>query len=56
MEFTAPWAGPCSDWVLVLDDARYEYPPPGSCLTTRGTSAVAPASETENHAYYGEAQ
>jgi len=29
MEFVAPWGGPCSDWVLVIDNATAKYPPPG---------------------------
>jgi len=30
MEFTAPWTGPCSDWVLVLDEADQPFGSPGS--------------------------
>jgi hypothetical protein len=29
MNFSAPWSGPCSDWVLVLDNAAMNYPAPG---------------------------
>lgn len=29
MEFTAPWAGPGVDWILVLDDAAAGHRPPG---------------------------
>jgi hypothetical protein len=29
MSFSAPWLGPCSDWVLVLDNAAMNFPPPG---------------------------
>ena len=30
MSFTAPWAGPCSDWVLVIDSPTADFPPPGA--------------------------
>ncbi|HZR21435.1 MAG TPA: glycoside hydrolase family 140 protein [Verrucomicrobiae bacterium] len=30
LEFTAPWAGPCSDWVLVIDSAEADFSPPGT--------------------------
>jgi hypothetical protein len=30
LEFTSPWAGPCADWVLVLDHASRTFPPPGT--------------------------
>ena len=29
LDCTAPHAGPCNDWVLVLDNAAHNYPPPG---------------------------
>jgi hypothetical protein len=29
LEFTPPTSGPGNDWVLVLDDAAKNYPPPG---------------------------
>lgn len=29
IELTAPWTGPCADWVLVLDDAAQHWPRPG---------------------------
>jgi hypothetical protein len=29
MEFTPPGTGPGNDWVLVLDDASRNFPPPG---------------------------
>lgn len=29
LSFTAPCSGPCSDWVLVLDSAANNFPPPG---------------------------
>ena len=29
MTFTAPTAGPCSDWVLVVDGAGRKFPMPG---------------------------
>ena len=32
MDFVAPWAGPCSDWILVLDDAAAGFSPPGQPL------------------------
>jgi Protein of unknown function (DUF4038)/Putative collagen-binding domain of a collagenase len=32
MDFTPPTAGPGNDWVLVLDDAAKNYPPPGTPL------------------------
>jgi hypothetical protein len=28
--FTAPWTGPCSDWVLVIDSAARGFPAPGT--------------------------
>jgi len=30
MRFTAPWQGPCADWVLVLDDVTAGFAPPGA--------------------------
>jgi hypothetical protein len=32
MEFTAPWSGPCADWVLVIDDASVGWPNPGGSV------------------------
>ncbi len=29
MSLTAPWSGPCADWVLVLDEAAKGFLPPG---------------------------
>jgi hypothetical protein len=29
MEFESPWSGPCSDWILVIDNAAADYPLPG---------------------------
>jgi hypothetical protein len=29
LEFTAPWTGPCSDWVLVIDSIEKSFPAPG---------------------------
>jgi hypothetical protein len=29
LELTAPWTGPCSDWVLVIDSAEKSFPAPG---------------------------
>jgi hypothetical protein len=34
LQFTAPWAGPCADWVLVLDDAAARYSLPGQTRAT----------------------
>ena len=30
IEFTAPWSGPCSDWILVLDNPDRNFPAPGT--------------------------
>jgi Protein of unknown function (DUF4038)/Putative collagen-binding domain of a collagenase len=30
MTFNAPWAGPCSDWVLVIDSLNREFSAPGT--------------------------
>jgi hypothetical protein len=35
LEFASPWAGPCGDWVLVLDSAEKDFPPPGIVNSTR---------------------
>ena len=32
LELMAPWRGPCSDAVLVIDNASVHYPPPGTTL------------------------
>ena len=29
VSFSAPWSGPCADWVLVLDSVEKEFAPPG---------------------------
>ena len=29
LSIASPWSGPCSDWVLVLDSAAMNFPPPG---------------------------
>ncbi|MGO8677830.1 MAG: glycoside hydrolase family 140 protein [Limisphaerales bacterium] len=29
LEITAPWTGPCSDWVLVIDSTEKSFPAPG---------------------------
>ena len=42
--FTPPNLGESLDWVLVLDDARKNYPPPGQ----RESTPTAPAAASEN--------
>lgn len=37
--FTPPTCGKGNDWVLVLDDARMKYPPPGRCPEARSGAA-----------------
>ena len=39
MTFTPPTCGKGNDWVLVLDDARMKYPPPGRCPEARSGAA-----------------
>ena len=39
MTFTPPTCGKGNDWVLVLDDARMKYPPPGRCPEARSGPA-----------------
>jgi hypothetical protein len=36
MTFAAPWTGPCSDWVLVLDEADQPFGAPGSPMRSTG--------------------
>jgi hypothetical protein len=45
--FRAPWEGPGSDWVLVVDDAQAGFPPPGqAALSSRpSTFPHPPASQ-----------
>lgn len=44
MTFTPPTCGKGNDWVLVLDDARMKYPPPGRCPEARSGAAGKSAS------------
>jgi hypothetical protein len=44
LKFIAPWAGPCADWVLVLDDASQDFAPPGTRPGRLGLPTAVSAS------------